>query len=180
MYSKTTDAPVKLTPYLRLDAVITRVETTVMITAYTVLVAIIGLETLRRVFFGTSWLAGPEVALYAFVWLSWFAMAHNIHNNWHLSFTEFRERFPIRVRRWFEVLDCALWLIAGVIVIYTTWGLIDRQIMFNQKIFGTNIPVFVGSLAVPIGWGFSMLRIFQRLYRILWRKENFDVCRSAI
>jgi TRAP-type C4-dicarboxylate transport system permease small subunit len=66
-----------------------------------------------------------------------------------------------------------LWLGAGTIVIYTTWGLIDRQLMFGQKIFGTDIPVVVGSLAVPMGWGFSMLRIFQRLYRIFWRREDF-------
>jgi hypothetical protein len=45
--------------------------------------------------------------------------------------------------------------------------------MFGQKIFGTDIPVVVGSLAVPMGWGFSMLRIFQRLYRIFWRREDF-------
>lgn len=155
------------------DLIVTRIESFVMIAAYSVLMAIIGFETLRRIFFQSNWLAGPDVALYAFVWLSWFAMAHNIHNNTHLSFTEFRERMPLNVRRAFEIFDCLLWLGAGTIVIYTAWDLIDRQFMFNQKIFGTSIPVAAGSLAVPAGWGFSMLRILQRLYRILWRHEDF-------
>lgn len=166
-------APAHSRAYDRLDRIVTRVESFVMIFAYAVLMAIIGFETLRRIIFSSNWLAGPDVALYAFVWLAWFAMAHNIHNDTHLSFTEFRERFPPGIRRAFEVLDCLLWLGAGTIVIYTTWGLIDRQLMFGQKIFGTDIPVVVGSLAVPMGWGFSMLRIFQRLYRIFWRREDF-------
>ncbi|MFU8866210.1 MAG: TRAP transporter small permease [Rhodobacterales bacterium] len=159
--------------YERSDLIVTRVESFVMIAAYSVLMAIIGFETLRRVFFQSNWLAGPDVALYAFVWLAWFAMAHNIHNDTHLSFTEFRERMPLKLRRAFEIFDCLLWIGAGIIVIYTTWGLIERQLMFNQKIFGTSIPVAVGSLAVPAGWGFSMLRILQRLYRIIWRHEDF-------
>lgn len=173
MNDEISKAPTHSRAYDRLDRIVTRVESFVMIFAYAVLMAIIGFETLRRIIFHSNWLAGPDVALYAFVWLAWFAMAHNIHNDTHLSFTEFRERFPPAVRRGFEVFDCVLWLGAGTIVIYTTWGLIDRQLMFGQKIFGTNIPVVVGSLAVPLGWGFSMLRIIQRLYRIFWRSEDF-------
>lgn len=173
MNKETLTSGTKPTYYERFDYIVTRTESFVMIAAYSVLMAIIGFETLRRVFFQSNWLAGPDVALYAFVWLSWFAMAHNIHNNTHLSFTEFRERFPLNVRRAFEVFDCLLWIGAGMIVIYTAWDLIERQFMFNQKIFGTNIPVAAGSLAVPAGWGFSMLRILQRLYRILWRHEDF-------
>lgn len=159
--------------YERLDKIITGAESTVMIVAYATLLGIIGFETLRRIFFQSNWLTGPDVALYAFVWLSWFAMAHNIHNNTHLSFTEFRERFPSRIRQGFEIFDCLLWIAAGVIVIVTAWELVSRQIAFNQKIFGTSIPVVVGSLAVPVGWGFSMLRILQRLYRIVWLREDF-------
>jgi hypothetical protein len=110
MNDEISKAPAHSRAYDRLDRIVTRVESFVMIFAYAVLMAIIGFETLRRIIFSTNWLAGPDVALYAFVWLAWFAMAHNIHNDTHLSFTEFRERFPSGVRRAFEVFDCLLWL----------------------------------------------------------------------
>jgi TRAP-type C4-dicarboxylate transport system permease small subunit len=159
----------------KLDDVASYVERFIMIVAYATLMAIVGFETLRRIFFQSNWLAGPDVALYAFVWLAWFAMAHNIHNDAHLSFTEFRDRLKPKVRRVFELFDCLLWIVAGIIVISTAWELVERQLAFNQTIFGTDIPVAVGTLAVPVGWAFSMFRIVQRIYRILYRHEDFHV-----
>ncbi|MCV0370197.1 TRAP transporter small permease subunit [Filomicrobium sp.] len=158
--------------FRKIDSVVTFVENSIMLVSYATLIAIIGFETIRRVFWGSNWLAGPDIALYAFVWLSWFAMAHNIHNNAHLSFTEFRERFPPKIRACAEVFDCLLWLGLAGIVIVTSWGVVERQIAFHQTIFGTNIPLAVGSLAIPVAWGFTVIRILQRLYRILFQREE--------
>lgn len=161
--------------YEKVDDAVSSVERFIIIVAYATLLAIIGFETLRRIFFHSNWLAGPEVAMYAFVWLTWFAMAHNIHNDTHLSFTEFRNRLKPKVRRLFELFDCMLWIVAGIIVISTSWVLIERQWAFYQTIIGTNIPVAIGTLAVPMGWAFSMFRIVQRMYRILYRHEDIHV-----
>ena len=33
---------------------------------------------------------------------------------------------------------------------------------FNQQIFGTEIPMSAISIAVPIGWAFTMIRVAQK------------------
>jgi len=42
---------------------------------------------------------------------------------------------------------------------------------FNQVIFGTEIPLAVISIAVPIGWAFTMVRVLQHAAQVL--KGNF-------
>lgn len=155
------------TPSSRLDRMVTAVENSIMMLSYTTLIVLVGGEAVRRLVTGTQWVAGPEIALYAFVWLSWFAMAHNVHHNTHLSFTGFRERFSPRVRAGFEVLDCLLWYLVGAIVIYTSYNVVQQHIQFKQLIIGTNIPLAAASLAVPIGWAFTITRITQRLWHIV-------------
>ncbi len=145
------------------DRIVTTFETGVMLGTYVLLIAIIGEETMRRILTGGQWLGGPEVALYAFVWLSWFSMAHNIHNDRHLSFTEFRNRMGRRLRAGFEIFDCALWIGLGVIIIVTSYDVIARQINYAQVVFGTNIPLAAATIAVPVGWSLTIIRILQRL-----------------
>ena len=102
----------------RLDAFISWIENAVMLAAYLTIILVVGLETLRRMFTGEQASWGPEVAMGAFVWLSWFAMASGVKAGTHLSFTTFRERMPFRVRQGMEALDCLIWFVLGAVVMY--------------------------------------------------------------
>lgn len=149
------------------DRVLTRIEDGVILVSYAILICLVGFEVVRRLVTGEQWLAGPEVALYAFIWLSWFAMVHNINRDVHLAFSEFRDRFPPRIRAAFESLDCLLWIGLGCILIWTSWSVVERNIQFKQVVFGTDVPMWVASVAVPVAWSFTMVRVVQRLVRIL-------------
>lgn len=148
------------------DRVLTRIEDGIILVSYAILICLVGFEVVRRLVTGEQWLAGPEVALYAFIWLSWFAMVHNINRDVHLAFSEFRDRFPPRIRAAFESLDCLLWIGLGCILIWTSWGVVERNIQFKQVVFGTDVPMWVASVAVPVAWSFTMVRVVQRLVRI--------------
>lgn len=148
------------------DRVLTSIEDGIILVSYTILICLVGFEVVRRLITGEQWLAGPEVALYAFIWLSWFAMVHNINRDVHLAFSEFRDRFPPRIRAVFESLDCLLWLGLGCILIWTSWAVVERNIEFKQVVFGTDVPLWVASLAIPVAWSFTMVRVLQRLVRI--------------
>lgn len=149
------------------DRVLTRIEDGIILVSYAILICLVGFEVVRRLITGGQWLAGPEVALYAFIWLSWFAMVHNINRDVHLAFTEFRDRFPPRIRAAFETLDCLLWIGLGCILIWTSWAVVERNIQFKQVVFGTDVPMWVASVAIPVAWSFTMVRVVQRLVRIL-------------
>ncbi len=156
----------------RLDRALTRMENGVILTSYSTLILLIGVETIRRAIIGTQAVWGPEVALYAFVWLSWFSMAKHSRFGTHLAFSEVRYKFPERVQRSLELLDCALWLAVGTIIIVTSYGVVQKQIAMGQTVFGTPIPLAAASLAVPVGWGFSMLRIIQRGWLVVFEWEK--------
>lgn len=99
----------------------------------------------------------------AFVWLSWFAMAAGVKTRSHLSFTTFRHRMPYRVRQAAEIFDCLLWFVIGAVVMVASWDVVLLNERFNQQIFGTDVPLAAISIAVPLGWGFTMVRVFQQM-----------------
>lgn len=154
------------------DSVLARIENAVILTSYASLIVLIGVETIRRAVTGAQEVWGPEVALFAFLWLSWFSMAKHGRFGTHLAFSELRSKLPEVVQRGLETIDCALWIAVGTIIIATSYGVVQNQISMGQTVFGTPIPLAAASLAVPIGWGFSMLRILQRAWLILfdWQK----------
>ncbi|MDO9131894.1 TRAP transporter small permease [Hydrogenophaga sp.] len=156
----------------RSDRMLTHLENGVILISYSTLILLIGVETIRRAVTGSQAVWGPEVALYAFVWLSWFSMAKHSRFGTHLAFSEVRRKLPEGVQRFLELLDCAFWLTVGIIIIVTSIGVVENQISMGQTVFGTPIPLAAASLAVPVGWGFSMLRIVQRGWMVLfdWQK----------
>lgn len=151
----------------RLDRIISWIENAIMLAAYLTIILVVGLETIRRMITGEQASWGPEVAMGAFVWLSWFAMASGVKAGTHLSFTTFRHRMPFRVRQAMEAFDCLLWFVLGAVVMTASWDVVVMNNRFNQEIFGTEIPMAAVSIAVPLGWGFTMVRVAQQLVRVL-------------
>lgn len=147
--------------------------------SYSTLILIVGVETVRRAITGQQAVWGPEVALYAFVWLSWFSMAKHGHHGTHLAFNELRNRLPDNGQRALELLDCALWLVIGVIIIVTSWGVVSNQIGIGQTVFGTSIPLAAASLAVPVGWAFCMLRVVQRALLVVFAWDQLKAERGG-
>lgn len=161
----------------RLDAFISWIENAIMLAAYLTIILVVGLETIRRMVTGEQASWGPEVAMGAFVWLSWFAMAAGVKAGSHLSFTTFRERMPFRAKQGMEILDCLLWFGLGAVVMYASWDVVMMNQRFNQVIFGTEIPMAAISIAVPLGWGFTMIRVAQKFVNVL--KGDLQVAISA-
>ena len=152
----------------KLDKGLARVENAVILVTYSTLILLIGLETIRRAVTKEQAVWGPEVALYAFVWLSWFSMSKHVRYGTHLGFSEIRKSLSPTWQRCLEALDCLLWLCLGIVIISTSIDAVRNNIQMGQVIFGTKIPLAAASIAVPVGWGFSMVRILQRLWLVVW------------
>ena len=155
----------------RLDQGFAAIENVVILSSYSTLILLIGVETLRRAITKEQAVWGPEVALYSFIWLSWFSMARHCRYGTHLAFVELRSQLPMVAQRALEALDCVLWLVLGGITIFTSYGVVANNIQMNQVVFGTHIPLAAASLAVPVGWGFSMVRVLQRLWTVVFSRE---------
>lgn len=142
---------------------LSRFEGFVIFTCYATLIALVGLETVRRMVTGNQVIWAPEIALYAFIWLSWFAMGEHIYRGTHLSFASFRKRLSIRWQTALELFDCLLWLGIGGIILFYSFDVLQVNFRMGQTVFGTPIPTAIANLAIPLGWAFSMLRVIQRM-----------------
>ncbi len=71
------------------------------------------------------------------------------------------------MRKVFAVIDCLLWLGLGLVIINSSIGIVGNNLRLEQVVYGTDIPLWAVTIAVPIGWGFSMVRIFQVLWDLL-------------
>lgn len=162
----------------RLDRILSRIEGTVILVCYTTLIALVGLETVRRMLTGGQAIWGPEIALFAFIWLSWFAMAEHLRHGTHLSFGLLRHAMPPRIQKALELFDCALWILIGAIIITGSTKVVMTNISMGQTVFGTSIPLAAASLAVPLGWAFTMIRVVQRAY-IVATPDNKAAVKSA-
>jgi len=151
----------------RLDRVLSRIESSIILLSYSTLIALVGIETLRRMLTGNQAIWGPEVALFAFIWMSWFAMAEHVRNGTNLSFGMFRQRLGKKLQLALESFDLLLWMVIGFIIIYFSIGAVSNNIAYGQTIFGTSIPIAVATVAVPAGWAFTMIRAAQRLFFLL-------------
>src|SRR5690625_3565262 len=100
------------------DHVLTQIEQVVMICSYLVLITLVGGETIRRTIFQQQATWGPEVAMYAFIWLSWFAMARHCRYGTSLAFSGVRVKLSAPFRRVLEIIDSLLWLTIGTIILY--------------------------------------------------------------
>ena len=110
---------------------------------------------------------GPDVSMYAFVWLAWFAMSANLRSGKQLSFMTFREMMPRKIKKGFEILDYLIWLVVGSVVLFTSIEVVINDFRLGRHVFGTNIPMAAASLAVPAGWLFAMIRIVQNMHKII-------------
>lgn len=151
----------------RLFRLISRIEDAVVLISYVALISFVGLETVRRIITGQQAIWGPELALYAFIWMSWFAMAAHVRDGTNLSFEAIRDRLSARWRARLEIGDLLLWLIIGLIIIIQSVGLVQNNVSMNQMVFGTSIPLAAATIAVPVAWGFTMIGVLHRLVGLL-------------
>lgn len=151
----------------RFDRALSKVESAVILSSYTTLIVLVGVETIRRMVTGSQAIWGPEVALFAFIWMSWFAMAEHVRDGTNLSFGMFRQRLGKRLQLALESVDLLLWMVIGFIIIYFSIDAVSNNIAYGQTIFGTSIPIAVATVAVPAAWAFTMIRAVQRLFFLL-------------
>ena len=129
---------------------------------YSLLTLIIVTEVFRRYALNSSTTFGEEFARYAFIWLAYVATARGVRNRSHLSIDMLRERFGRTGRFVLYLFSDACFLTLGVIVVYTSAQFVIGGIQFDQRFTGSDLPLWLATSAVPVGWLLVCLRVVQR------------------
>ena len=145
-----------------LDWLDRNVEYWLNVLLYAYILAIVFVEVVARYVFKVSIVWSEETAVYAFIWISYLAMARLASTRSLLAFTPLRDMMS---RGWqlacLLVSDLALGVLAVIVVVYM-WRPIADSVSFHQTMQGADLPIWIATLAVPVGWLMVLVRTTQR------------------
>ncbi len=129
---------------------------------YAFLTLIVVIEVFRRYALNASTSYGEEYARYAFIWLAYIATARGVRNRGHLSIDMLRERFGRTGRFVLYLFSDFCFLTLAAVVFYTSAQFVIGGIRFDQRFTGSDLPLWLATSAVPVGWGLVCVRVVQR------------------
>jgi len=129
---------------------------------YAFLTLIIVIEVFRRYALNSSTSYGEELARYAFIWLAYIATARGVKNRSHLSIDMLRQRCGRSGQFWLYVFSDLCFLALALVVVYTSVLFVGSGIRFDQRFTGSDLPLWLATAAVPVGWSLIGIRVVQR------------------
>ncbi|MGI5837390.1 MAG: TRAP transporter small permease [Chloroflexota bacterium] len=124
---------------------------------------IIVVEVIRRYFFHSASAWGEETALYAFVWMSYVAMARGVKKRAHLCVDLFRVRMNRTQLFCSFLLGDVCFIILATAVIYYSFPMLEMNIRYDQQMLGIELPMILATAAIPVAWSLVLFRVIQRM-----------------
>ena len=145
-----------------IDWIDRNVEYVLNVLFYAYIIVIIFAEVVARYVLHSSIVWAEETAIYAFIWMSYLSTARLARGRAHLAFTIFRDAMPRGPQlACLLVADLCLATVAVVVVLYMWTPLLD-SIAYKQTMQGVNLPIWIATVAVPVGWLVVLVRVLQR------------------
>lgn len=132
---------------------------------YTLVVAVIGVEVLRRFVLSYSSIWGEEIARFAFIYLTWIGASAGVKNRSHIRIDLIYGWVPERHHVWLYVFADLATMAFAVVAFYYSLIPIATSINFDNVTDGLRINRSVFLAAVPLGFAMTMVRIVQNTIR---------------
>jgi TRAP-type C4-dicarboxylate transport system permease small subunit len=129
---------------------------------YSFLTSIIVIEVFRRYVLNSSTTYGEEVARYAFIWLAYIATARGVKNRSHLSIENIRSLMGRTGKFALFMFSDFCFFTLSVIIVITSIKMVMSGIHFDQRFTGSDLPIWIATVAVPIAWTLIGFRVIQR------------------
>lgn len=140
-------------------------ERYLLLVFYTLVVAVIGVEVIRRFVLSFSSIWGEEIARFAFIYLTWIGASLGVKNRSHIRIDVIYSWVPERHHVWLYVLADVATIAFAVIALYYSMIPILTSISFDSVTDGLRINRTFFLVAVPLGFTMTMIRVLQNLVR---------------
>lgn len=124
---------------------------------------IIVVEVIRRYFLGGATTWGEETALYAFVWMSYIAMARGVKKRAHLCVDLIRVRMNRTQLFCSFMLGDVCFIILATTVIYFSFPMLEMNLRYGQEMLGVELPMILATASIPTAWALVLFRVIQRM-----------------
>ena len=132
---------------------------------YTMLVATMAIEVLRREIFAWSSIWGEEIVRYSFIYLAWIGAAAAVRERAHIRIDVIFNYVPPVVKTCLYILGDLTMLIIAVMALYLSWHSVELSWKFGSVTDGLRVSKVWFLMAVPIGFSLMIFRLVQSLIR---------------
>jgi len=148
-----------------LDALNKNAERWALLVFYTMLVATMATEVVRREVFHYSSIWGEEVVRYAFIYLAWIGAASAVRERGHLRIDVIFNYVSPRVKAVLYIFGDLVMLVIAVLAVIWSFETVAVSWKFGSVSHGLRVPMVWFLAAVPIGFALMIFRLIQSLLR---------------
>lgn len=132
---------------------------------YTMLVATMAIEVIRREVFAYSSIWGEEIVRYAFIYLAWIGAASAVRERAHIRIDVLFNYVGPRVKALLYILGDLVMLFIAVLAVYWSAETVAVSAKFGSVSHGLRVSMVWFLMAVPIGFSLMIFRLIQSLIR---------------
>ncbi|MEO1420970.1 MAG: TRAP transporter small permease [Pseudomonadota bacterium] len=132
---------------------------------YTMLVATMFIEVLRREVLSYSSIWGEEIVRYSFIYLAWIGCAAAVRERGHIRIDVIMHYVGPRVKALLYLFGDFVMMIVAVIALYYSYETVHISAKFGSVTDGLRISRVWFLMAVPIGFALVLLRLVQSILR---------------
>ena len=149
-------------------------ERWLLLTFYTLIVMVIGVEVVRRfvLSYSSSW--GEEVARYAFIYLAWIGTSAAVRDRAHIRIDVIQQFLSRKGQLIMYIFGDLVTLIIACFAIYFSFETLATSMKFGAVTHGLGISQAWFLAAVPLGFCMVMFRLLQSLKRdiSMWNTDE--------
>ncbi|MCY4190064.1 MAG: TRAP transporter small permease [Rhodospirillaceae bacterium] len=138
-----------------------------MLVFYTMLVATMAIEVIRREALANSSIWGEEIVRYAFIYLAWIGAAAAIKDRAHIRIDVLFHYVSSRIKAGLYIFGDLMMFVIAVIAFYWSLDTVTVSWKFGSVTDGLRISKVWFLMAVPAGFAIMMFRLFQSFLRDL-------------
>ena len=142
-------------------------ERWLLLVFYTLLVATMAIEVIRRELFEYSSIWGEEIVRYSFIYLAWIGAALAVKERAHIRIDVLFHYLGPRGRAFLYILGDLVMLFVAVLAVYWSFETVSVSWKFGSVTDGLRISKVWFLMAVPAGFSLLIFRILQSLLRDL-------------
>lgn len=134
---------------------------------YTLLVATMAVEVIRREVFAYSSIWGEEIVRYAFIYLAWIGASAAVRDRAHIRIDVIYNYVSPRVKALLYIFGDLVMMIIAVLALYWSFETVSVSWKFGSVSHGLRVSMVWFLMAVPIGFGLMIFRLVQSFVRDL-------------
>ena len=148
-----------------LDVLNRNAERWALLVFYTMLVATMAVEVIRREVFQYSSIWGEEIVRYAFIYLAWIGAASAVRERAHIRIDVLFNYVGPRVKACLYILGDIVMMGVALVAVYWSFETVAVSWKFESVSHGLRVSMVWFLLAVPIGFALMIFRLIQSLLR---------------